>query len=251
MKNHNHSPLAGVGAIIGECVDFIGECADAAIDGLQETSRGVSRGVEKGVEKVVEAVFDRNKTTTDTTARKSPRRKAAPKAQAKKPAPRPRTKKNPSPNSQKAPVLQAPAELPDKAWLLKQARDAIHRTYHMEGGFRFFAGNFCRHVRVVLPRQTDVEEIFVDTYNSCLQPMLRHLRKLEKTLAGLKAQWGEGPMEPENQALLDAMTGFAAQVEAERLNTPEGWDLEGCRAALTRCAADLQRLLDTWPEPEE
>lgn len=218
----------------------------AVAEDLSELSRGATRLGEQAIEQVQDAIEAR-KPPAKTPSKKAPGRNAP----AKKTAPKAIIKENPSRKPSEAPVSQAPAELPDKTFLLAQARDAIHRTYHMEGGFRFFAGNFCRHVRLILPRQTDVEEMFVDAFSSCLRPMCRHLQKLEKTLAELKTQWGGEPMVPENQALLDAMTGFAARAEAERLNTPEGWAPEDYRAALIRYSESLQQLLDAWPEPEE
>lgn len=216
---------------------------DSAED-LRELSKGATRAFGQFVEKAQDA-NESKKPLADSPVLK-PRKKTVP---AKKPGSK--IPNSPSRKAKKAPAVQAPAEHPDKNWLLKQAAEAIHRTYYLEGGFRFFAQNLCRYIRLVLPNRTDPEEIYIDTYNSCLRPILHQLRKLATRLEELKAQWGAEPMIPVNQPLLDAMTHLIVRAEEENLFTLEGWETEAYQAVLTRYGAELQQFLDTYPSLEE
>lgn len=135
--------------------------------------------------------------------------------------------------------------------ILLQMRDAIHNTYYKEDGFRFFAVKFCRYTRLILPGETDTRAMWISAYNSCIEPILYQLGKLRKTLEALGAQMGQPPLTPSNQALLDAMIDFADRAGAEGLSSPEGWEAEDYRAALTRYGTDLQQLLNAYPALED
>lgn len=146
-----------------------------------------------------------------------------------------------------APAVQAPAVHSPAEELQQKLEDAIHRTYYKEGGFRFFAVRLCRYTRLNLPNVQDPEDMCAGAYNSCIDPMVYLVQKLEQTLTTLQDPCTAELPVPANQALLEAMRSFTARAETERLYTSRDWEPEAYRAALVRYGRDLQQLLDAFP----
>lgn len=126
--------------------------------------------------------------------------------------------------------------------------NAIHRAYYREGGFRFFGCELLRYVKVVLPRQTDTQDIWAAGYNSVMAPMFRQLEKLETELAGLNGK----KITPENRILLEKMRFFAEEARRRQLHTVSGWTVDDYRDALREYVGELDRqLLTPFRPPEE
>lgn len=129
---------------------------------------------------------------------------------------------------------------------------AIHRAYYKEGGFRYFGCNLLRYVNVVLPSETVLENMWAAGYNSCVQPMLRQLEKLETELTSLLAHAGREMPAVENEELLEKMRAFQHMAYQMRLDTEAGWEPESYRQALRHYAGELNRqLLEPCRLPED
>ena len=132
----------------------------------------------------------------------------------------------------------------DAARSLREELDwAIHRAYYKEGGFRYFGTNLTRYVKVVLPSETSLEEMWAAGYNSSIQPMLRQLEKLEKELTVAAAHSDLRMPDLANRDLLERMWAFHNMAYQQRLHTISGWDAEAYRQALQHYTMELNRQL--------
>ena len=129
---------------------------------------------------------------------------------------------------------------------------AIHKAYYKEGGFRYFGCNLLRYVNVVLPSETRPEDMWAAGYNSCIQPMLRQLEKLEKELASLVSQSGTRMPAVEKAGLLEKMRTFQRMARTLGLDRETGWEADDYRQALRHYAGELNgQLLESFRLPED
>lgn len=129
---------------------------------------------------------------------------------------------------------------------------AIHRAYYKEGGFRYFGCNLLRYVNVVLPSVTNPEDMWEAGYNSCIQPMLWHLEKLEKELASVLAGAGSEMPKVEKTDLLEKMRVFQHMAYALGLDKDTGWEPEAYRQALRQYSGALnEQLLEPYRLPDD
>lgn len=122
---------------------------------------------------------------------------------------------------------------------------AIRRAYCKEGGYRYYGCNLVRYVKVVLPSQTDFQTVWTAGYNSCIDPMLRQLEKLELEMGKLQPLSGKANLELENALLLERMRQFRQLAYDRKLHLDTDWELDDYRQVLTDYAEELNRLLLT------
>jgi len=129
---------------------------------------------------------------------------------------------------------------------------AIHKAYYKEGGFRYFGCNLVRYVNVVLPSEHNLEDMWAAGYNSCIQPMLRQLEKLEKELSSVLAHAGVQMPAVEKKMLLEKMRSFQHMAYEMRLDKETDWEPESYRQALRHYANTLNtQLLEPYRLPDE
>lgn len=122
---------------------------------------------------------------------------------------------------------------------------AIRRAFRKEGGYLYYGQNLVRYVRVIMPAQTDLQEVWVAGYNSCIHPMLRQLEKLEAELDELLPSAGVNRLQLENKPLLDKMRHFRQLALDLRLDTDADWEPEAYRQTLSQYAGELDSELLT------
>lgn len=142
-----------------------------------------------------------------------------------------------------------PDPLQEQENLTKEMDRAIHRAYYKEGGFRFFGGLLLQYVKAVMPSQTELVHVWAGGYNSCIQPMLRQVDKLEGELEVIQNASDREPLERKNQGLLEKMRLFRFRAQTERLNSQENWELAEYKEALRKYAGDLDAQLLTVYQP--
>lgn len=136
--------------------------------------------------------------------------------------------------------------------LRKEVDWAIHRAYYKEGGFRYFGSNLKRYVKVVLPSETRLESMWAAGYNSCIQPMLQQLEKLEKELEALMPHSGTKMPTLEKKELLEKMRTFSTRAYQLRLHKDTDWEAEAYRQALRNYTEELSsQLLEPYQLTED
>ena len=123
---------------------------------------------------------------------------------------------------------------------------AVTRTYYQEGGIRYFGCNLVRFVKVVLPRERDLQTLWAGGYNGCISPMLWQLEKLEKELETIRTSWDVEIPKFENE-MLRTIRLFARMASKRNLHQTRDWTADAYAEELTDYTWNLERqLLDVY-----
>lgn len=156
------------------------------------------------------------------------------------------------PETTAQPAPQPPDPMQLRQELTEDLERAIRRGYYREGGFQFFGDSLLRYVKVVLPRETEYSRMWAAGYNSCIQPMLRQLEKLEREMTVIRAGCNQEPLPLQNEGLLKAMQHFRHRAMEEGLQMQEGREAEDYRRCLQQYAGELDsQLLTPYRLPGE
>lgn len=112
---------------------------------------------------------------------------------------------------------------------LRALNVAVRQAYFGEGALLHFAEKLHHVVTAVLPDLTDMNEIRILVYNSCLDNMLWIIKKMESKISSLSLE--EPLPEFENKDLLSLIRDIAQKIKDGNFDSDE-WDEEEYKAAV-------------------
>ncbi len=128
---------------------------------------------------------------------------------------------------------------------LRELNIAVRQVYFSEGSLPYYAEKLHNIATVVLPGLTDMNEIRLNVYNSCLDNMLWIIQKMEKKIASLGME--EPLPEFESKELLILARDIAQKIKGGNFDSDE-WNEEEYKAAINALEKEINGMMS---RPEE
>ena len=151
----------------------------------------------------------------------------------------------PQQKTETEPMMYSPDPWEEEQELREKLDWAIRRAYCKEGGYYFYGCNLVRYANAAMLAQEDLQTVWSAGYNSCIQPMLRQLEKLENEMDELLPPADRAHLELNHADLLEKMQAFRQLAYDWKLHSRMDLEPEAYRQALYRYAGELEEQLLT------